>query len=587
MFEKKIPLGAWQEACAIIWRHRGRLLLGFILLFINRISGLVLPSSTKVFVDDIVVRNRWGLFPIIVAAIGAAALMESLSSFALSQVLGVAAQRAITEIRKEIQAHVTRLPIRYFDSTKTGVLVSRIMTDTDSVLNLVGTGFVQFAGSLVTAAIALGVMFYLNWRMSSVTMLIIVMFGLGVIVKLKKLRPLQRERSALNAEVIGRLAECLNGMRIVKSYKAEKHEDLVFAKGIHELFRIITKTMTISSAISAFSRLLLGLFGIVMIVFGGRSIRAGMMTIGELVMYLSFAALLTIPVIQLPAMGTQLTEAIAGLDRVHEIRRIPTEDNASARYAAFTSIGADIVFDDVTFEYTRGIPVLKHVSFHAPTGSTTALVGASGAGKSTLVSLIMAFDRPQMGRISVDGIDLRCVSLSDYRAQLGVVLQEDFIFDGSIAENIAYARPYASRKQVEVAGKIAHCDEFVSRLSDGYDAVIGERGVRLSGGQRQRIGISRAILANPRILVLDEATSNLDSESEALIQDGLRALRAGRTTFVIAHRLSTVLSADQILVLERGEIVERGTHVELIAWAGVYRHLYDAQYRWDSTSSDR
>jgi ABC-type multidrug transport system fused ATPase/permease subunit len=573
--------GAWEEARALVWKHRRRLALGLGLMVISRIAGLVLPASTKYLMDDVVGQRNWELLPILALAVGAATLVEAATSFSLSQVLGVAAQRAITEMRKEVEAHVMRLPVRYFDSTKSGVLISRIMTDAEGIRNLVGTGLVQLAGSLLTASMALVVLIYLNWMLTAVTILVLGAFGAVMATAFRRLRPLFRERGRINADVTGRLAEALGGVRIVKAYTAEKREELVFARGAHRLLRNVAQSMTGVSAVTAFSTLVLGAIGIAMMLVGVASIRTGDMTIGDFVMYLAFTALITAPIIQLANIGTQLTEAFAGLDRIREIKQMATEDDEDTRRMPLPEVRGEVVFDDVTFAYTVGVPVLKGVSFRAPAGSTTALVGSSGSGKSTLISLVMAFNRPLSGRVLVDGHDLAGVRLRDYRQQLGVVLQDNFLFDGTIAENIAYARPHAPREEIEVVSRIAHSDEFIRAFEDGYDTIVGERGVRLSGGQRQRVAIARAILANPRILILDEATSSLDSESEALIQDGLRALRRGRTTFVIAHRLSTIRSADQILVLEGGEIVERGTHEELLAHEGRYRQLYDKQYRFE------
>ena len=440
------------------------------------------------------------------------------------------------------------------------------MTDAEGIRNLVGTGIVQLTGSIVSAALALGVLLYLNWKLTAVTILILGTFGGGMARAFKRLRPLFRERGKINAEVTGRLSESLGGVRIVKAYTAEKREEVVFAKGAHRLFRNVAQTMTGVSGVGASSSLVLGSSLIAMMLIGGSSIRAGEMTIGDFVMYLSFTALMALPVVQLANIGTQISEAFAGLDRIREIRRMATEDQEDAGLAPLPDVRGEVEFDDVTFEYNPGVPVLKHVSFHAPAGSTTALVGSSGSGKSTLISLVMAFNRPQQGRVIVDGRDLSTIPLRDYRGNLGVVLQDNFLFDGTIAENIAYARPHASRDEIKAVSRIAHCDEFVEAFEQQYDTIVGERGVRLSGGQRQRVAIARAILANPRILILDEATSSLDSESEALIQDGLRSLRAGRTTFVIAHRLSTIQSADQILVLEaaRSSNGERTTN----CWRG-------------------
>jgi subfamily B ATP-binding cassette protein MsbA len=579
--KKKITAGALEEARTLIWVHRKRLAIGLGLMVISRLAGLVLPTSTKYLMDDVITQQHWELLPKLALAVGAATLVEATTSFSLSQVLGVAAQRAITEMRKDVEAHVMRLPVRYFDSTKTGVLISRIMTDAEGIRNLVGTGLVQLAGSILTAILALGVLLYLNWKLTAVTTVVLGSFAIGMTTAFKRLRPLFRERGQINAEVTGRLAESLSGVRIVKAYTAEKREELVFAKGAHRLFRNVARSLTGVSTVSAFSTLVLGAIGIAMMLVGGSSIRSGEMTIGDFVMYLTFTALITMPVIQLANIGTQLTEAFAGLDRIREIRRMATEDEEDAGRAPLPDVDGAVEFDNVSFEYNAGTPVLKHVSFRAPAGSTTALVGSSGSGKSTLISLVMAFNRPLSGRVLVDGHDLTTVRLRDFRHHLGVVLQDNFLFDGSIAENIAYAVPHATREEVVAVSRIAHCDEFIQEFEKGYDTIVGERGVRLSGGQRQRVAIARAILADPRILILDEATSSLDSESEALIQDGLKSLRQGRTTFVIAHRLSTIRSADQILVLEHGEIVERGTHDQLLSVGGRYRQLYDKQYRFE------
>jgi subfamily B ATP-binding cassette protein MsbA len=578
---KKFTATAWEEARGLMWAHRKRLAVGLALMLINRAAGLVLPATSKWLMDDVVAKGRWDLLSTLAFAAGSATLVESASSFALSRVLGVAAQRAITDMRRQVEAHVMRLPVRYFDSTKTGILISRVMTDAEGIRNLVGTGLVQLAGSIVTAVVSFGILFYLNWRLTTITLFVLGAFGGGLAVAFGRLRPLFRERGQINAEVTGRLAETLNGARIVKAYTAEKREELVFTRGAHRLFRNVAQSLTGVSAVTAFSTLVLGAIGVVMIMVGGSSIRSGDMTVGEFVMYLMFTGLMALPVVQLASIGTQISEAFAGLDRIREIRRMATEDDEDASLDAMPHIHGEVEFDDVTFEYTEGTPVLKHVSFKAPAGSTTALVGSSGSGKSTLISLAMTFNRPISGRVLVDRRDLKTVKLRDYRQHLGVVLQDNFLFDGTIAENIAYARPRATRDEIVAVSRIAHCDEFIQEFEKGYDTVVGERGVRLSGGQRQRVAIARAILADPKILILDEATSSLDSESEALIQDGLKALRQGRTTFVIAHRLSTIRSSDQILVLEHGEIVERGTHEQLLQQDGRYRQLYDKQYRFE------
>jgi len=476
---------------------------------------------------------------------------------------------------------VLRLPVSYFDSTKSGILISRIMSDAEGIRNLVGTGLVQLIGGLFTGAIALVVLFVLNWRLTSIAILILGLFGGGMAYAFAKLRPLFRERGKINAEVTGRLGETLGGIRIVKAYRAERGERQVFGRGVNRLFRNVAGTMTGISTLGSFATVIIGAIGILMILEGGHAVLAGSMSLGDLFMYGIFVGLVALPLINIASIGTQITEAFAGLDRLREVRSQVTEDAADEDRAPLPALQGDLRFEDVSFAYEPGKLVLRHVSFHAAAGSTTALVGSSGSGKSTLIGLVMAFHRPGEGRIIVDRQDLGGIRLHDYRQHLGAVLQDNFLFDGTIAENIAFAAPHASREEIEAAARVAHCDEFVKGFEKGYDTIVGERGVKLSGGQRQRVAIARAILADPRILILDEATSSLDSESEALIQDGLRALRRGRTTFVIAHRLSTIRSANQILVLEHGEIVERGTHDELLAANGRYRQLYDKQYRFE------
>ena len=582
--KKKMTSAAWQEAKRLIWARRGRLSLGLALMLVNRLSGLVLPATSKYLIDDVIGKGRADLLMPLAFAAGAATVVQAVTSFALSQVLGVAAQRAITEMRRRVEAHVARLPVSYFDSTQSGVLISRIMTDAEGIRNLVGTGLVQLTGSVVTALAALAYLFYLNWWLTSVTLLALMAFGGAMALAFKRLRPLFRERGKINAEVTGRLNETLGGIRIVKTYTAEKREELVFTKGVNRLFRNIAQSITGVSSITAFSTVVVGVIGVIMIVVGGRAILAGQMTLGEFITYIFFTGLMAAPVVQIAAIGTQISEAFAGLDRIHELMTMRTEDDEDNTRRPLSNVDGEIVFEDVTFEYNAGVPVLKHVSFEAPAGTTTALVGSSGSGKSTLISLVMAFNRPMSGRILVDRHDLSDVRLRDYRSQLGVVLQDNFLFDGTVGDNIRYGRKDATMEEIREVSRIAHADEFIEGFEKKYDTVVGERGVKLSGGQRQRVAIARAILADPRVLVLDEATSSLDSESEALIQDGLRSLRAGRTTFVIAHRLSTIRSADQILVIEHGEIVERGTHAELIALGGRYRTLYDKQY---SLEADR
>src|SRR5213594_1914769 len=558
-----ITPGAWQEARALIYAHRKRLSLGLVLLLVNRVAGFVLPASPKWLIDRVIGQHRPELLLPLALATGAATLVQAVTGFGLSQILGVAAQRAITDMRRTVQAYVLRLPVSYFDSTKSGILISRIMSDAEGIRNLVGTGLVQLVGGLLTGAVALVVLFVLNWRLTAIAILILACFGAGMALAFTKLRPLFRERGKINAEVTGRLGETLGGIRIVKAYHAERSERLVFTRGANTLFRNIASTMTGISGVGSFATIIIGAIGILMILEGGHAVLTGVMTLGDLFMYAIFVGLVALPLINIASIGTQITEAFAGLDRIQEIRRQVTEDAEDAARAAVGDVRGDVVFEDVSFEYVPEKEVLKHVSFRAAPGSTTALVGSSGAGKSTLIGLVLAFSRPKSGRIRVDGRDLAALRLAGYRRQLGVVLQDNFLFDGTIAENIAFARPHATRREIEAVARIAHCDEFVEQFDEKYDTIVGERGVKLSGGQRQRISIARAILADPRILVLEEATASLDSESEAAIQDGLRTLRRGRTTFVIAHRLSTIRSADQILVMERGAIVERGTHAEL------------------------
>ncbi|MDX2042298.1 MAG: ABC transporter ATP-binding protein [Acidobacteriota bacterium] len=572
---------AWAEARSLVVQHRWRLMLGGVLMIFNRLVGLVLPASTKFLIDDVVGKQRADLLLPIALAAGGATFIQAVTSFSLSQVLGVAAQRAITEMRKRVQSKVERLPISYFDSTQTGKLISRIMNDADGIRNLVGTGLVQLTGSIITAVIALCVLFYLNWRLTSVTIVVLAAFGGGLAFAFNKLRPLFRDRGEIQSEITGRLGESLGGIRIVKAYTAEKREELVFARGAHKLFRNIAKSMTGVSAITAFSSVIVGAIGVVMITVGGRSVLAGEMTVGDMFMYVAFTGLMALPVIEISAIGTQITEAFAGLDRIREILTLKTEDDEDSQREALGNLRGEVEFDNVSFEYNENVPVLKNVSFKAPAGSTTALVGSSGSGKSTLISLVMNFNHPLSGRVKIDGRDLTGLKLRDYRSYLGVVLQDNFLFDGTIADNISFSNPHATRTEIEDAARIAHCEEFIAGFEKGYETIVGERGVKLSGGQRQRIAIARALLADPKILILDEATSSLDSESEAMIQEGLRRLRQGRTTFVIAHRLSTIRSADQILVLEAGEIVERGSHDELIAHEGRYKQLYDKQYKFE------
>jgi subfamily B ATP-binding cassette protein MsbA len=571
----------WQEARDIVWAHRKRLALGGVLMIVSRMAGLVLPASSKYLIDDVIVKQRFEMLKWIALAIGLATLVQAVTSFGLTQILGVAAQYAITEMRKQVQAKIERLPVSFFDSTQTGKLISRIMSDAEGIRNLVGTGLVQLVGSMITALVSLGVLFWLNWKMTSVTIVVLAVFGGALAYAFSKLRPIFKERQIINAEVTGRLGESLSGIRIVKSYTAEKREEIVFAKGAHRLFRNVAKSMTGVSAMTGFSSVVIGAIGVILILIGGQAVIAKTMTLGDLFMYIFFTGLMAMPIVQFTSIATQISEAFAGLDRIREILGSRTEDEDDAEKASITSVRGSIDFEDVHFEYEEAVPVLNGVSFSSPAGSTTALVGTSGSGKSTILSLVLNFIQPKSGRVLVDGKDLQSVRLRDYRRHLGVVLQENFLFDGTINENIRFANAKASDEEIRKACELAYCHEFIEKFNDGYETVVGERGVKLSGGQRQRIAIARAILADPKILILDEATSSLDSESEQMIQQGLQSLRAGRTTFVIAHRLSTIRSADEILVVEEGRIVESGSHSELIAMEGRYKQLYDKQHQFE------
>lgn len=571
--------GVAREVWRLIHERRGRLALGVGLIAIGRVAGLVLPASPKVLIDWVIGRDRWDLLLPLVLVATAAAVVQSLTSLALAVVVGVAAQRSITEARMRLQRHLIRLPVPYFDSHRTGVMISRIMTDPNGIRNLVGTGFVQLVGGLFTASLSYCVLLYLSWRMTVTVSVLLLLFGGGLAAVLKRLRPIYREQGRLNAELTGRLNEMLGGIRIVKAYSAAKREDLVFARGAHRLFRKVVDSMLGIAGLTAYSTFLVGMIGVVILWMGGSAVRSGSMSLGDVVTYVVFAGMVVGPLVQISSVGTQLSEALAGLDRMRDIERLATEDVGEDSRQPLGEVRGDLAFEDVTFEYEPDVPVLESLNFRAPAGSTTALVGPSGAGKSTLTSLVMAFNRPTRGRVTVDGRDLARIRLRDYRRILGVVLQEDFLFASTVAANIAYGRPGASRDDLERAAELAHCTEFIDRLPQGYETKIGERGVKLSAGQRQRIAIARAIVADPKLLILDEATSNLDSRSEVEIQDGLRTLRRGRTSFVIAHRLSTIMSADQILVLDQGRIVERGTHTELLAEGGLYRQLFNEQRR--------
>jgi len=572
---------AWREARSLLWAARARLSLGLSLLLVNRLAGFVLPYQAGLFIEEAAGPRRIEAFSNIAWIVGAATLVQAVTMMGNTRVLGVAAQHAITDMRRRLEAHVLRLSVRQFDATQTGAFLSRILHDAEGLRHLVGTGLVQLAGSAITAVVALGLLFRLDVGLTLVTLAVLAAYALGARLAFAVLRPLFRERSTILADITGRLTQALGGIRVVKTYNAERREDLVFTKAAHRLLRNVARSGLTVSAMFSLTNLAVGAIGIVIILGGGHAVLDGTMTIGALVSYAGFTGLLAMPLVRIASVGPQITEALAGLDRISGVLATPREDADEATRQPMNGIHGEVAFDDVWFEYAPGVPVLSGVSFRVPAGTTTALVGPSGSGKSTLMGLVMAFHRPAKGTVRIDGRDLAGLRLGDYRRHLGVVLQDNFLFDGTIADNIAYGAPRSSRTDIERAGRIAHVAEFAERLAAGYDTVVGERGVRLSGGERQRVAIARAILADPAILLLDEATSSLDSEDELIVQDGLRALRRGRTTIVIAHRLSTIRAADQILVLDAGRIVERGTHGELLARRGRYRQLYERQHPLD------
>jgi len=567
----------WRDLQGLIWPRRKLFITGLLLTFINRAASLVLPGSTKFLIDDVVQKHRQDMLIPIVAAVGVAVLIQAVTSYALIQLLSTSAQRLIAEMRVRVQQHIGRLPVRYYDANKTGALVSRIMSDVEGVRNLVGTGLVDFIGGLFTAVIAFGLLLKINTSLTFLALGFLLVFGLILRKAFGSIRPIFRERGKINAEVTGRLNESLGGVRVVKGFHAEDREAAVFEAGAFRLFENVRKTLFATSIIGLASTLLMGVVSITVMIVGGRMILAGSMTIGDFFAFTLYLGFLVAPVFQMVSIGTQITEAFAGLDRMHEVLEEQPEDIDPERLVQLDGIAGNVRFENVTFEYEAGKPVLHGVGLEAVPGAVTALVGSSGSGKSTLIGLVAAFAKPTSGHIYIDDIDLSYVRLDSYRSHLGVVLQDNFLFDGTIKENILFGKPAASDDEVWRAATIARVDEFATKMENGLDTIIGERGVKLSGGQRQRVAIARAILADPRILILDEATSSLDTESEALIQEGLAALMAGRTTFVIAHRLSTIRSADQILVLENGVIVERGTHPQLLAYGGRYFDLYTRQ----------
>ena len=558
--------------------RRGLLALGFALMVINRIAALVLPYSTRFFIDTVINKHHMDKLRLLVLFVLGATLVQGVTSFSLTQSLSKAAQRLITELRQQVQAHISRLPVAFYDTNKTGALVSRIMSDVEGVRNLLGTGLVDFAGGLVTSGIALVLLLRTSPQMTLIAVGSFVCFGIFLNKAFATIRPIFRERGKINAEVTGRLTESLGGVRVIKGYHAEQREEAVFSTGVHRLLDNVMRTLTATSVMSLSASVLLGVVGAITMYVGAHQIASGTLTVGGFVSYTLLLGFLVAPIMQIVSIGTQLTEALAGLERTQEIMRERPEDQDPKRSVFLPDIVGRIEFENVSFTYDGIHDVLRNISFRADPGTVTALVGSSGSGKSTTIGLISAFYTPTEGRILVDDTDLSTVRLDSYRTRLGVVLQESFLFDGTIRENVSFSRPGASEEDILRACRIARVDEFAETFADKYDTIVGERGVKLSGGQRQRISIARAILAEPRILILDEATSSLDSESEQMIQQGLSYLMKGRTTFVIAHRLSTIRRADQILVMEQGQIVERGTHEQLYAARSRYYDLYTRQH---------
>jgi len=556
--------------------------LGLLILLINRSAGLVAPYAPKLLLDRVIAKRDIHFLPFLAAGLVGAVLVQTFTSFLLSQLFAKEGQRLIAELRCKVKAHVGRLPVTYYDSNRTGALLSRIMNDVEGVRSLIGPGFVEFVGGIITAGFVLIIMLRMSVLLTAVAAVFLLVFGLIWKSNVKSLRPIYRERNAANSDVSARLTESLGGIRVVKAYRAEEREDRAFAEGVHKLLQIGFRVIQKNSLMNMATAMDIGVLGAVVMSLGAYQILVGRMSVGDLFSYIMFMAYVSTPIIQLSVLGTSLIEALAGLDRTREILVEQPEDADPDRTITLPELKGRIVFDHVHFAYEADKPVLKDVSFDASPGSVTALVGSSGSGKSTIIGLVASFYKPTRGGVIVDGASLSQIRLDSYRPMLGVVLQDSFLFAGTIRENVKFCRPEASEEAFRRACHIAHVDEFAERFKNGYETVIGERGIKLSGGQRQRMAIARAILADPKILILDEATSSLDSESELFIQEGLKYLMAGRTTFVIAHRLSTVRQADQILVVEDGRIVERGTHASLYAKSGRYFELYKKQYGLES-----
>ena len=570
----------WKRAFwQFIWPRRKNVLIGLVLIIISRAAGLVLPGSTKYLMDDVVADHDMGMLKILLIAVGVSLVVQSVTSYVLTQLLSVEAQLLISQLRTQVQRKILSLPIGFFDSTKSGALVSRIMTDVEGVRNLVGTGLVQIVGGTLTAVVSLVWLITISPMMTLYTLVPICIFAFIAMKAFARIRPIFRTRGVINAEVTGRLTETLNGVRVIKGFGAEEQENRAFEKGVARLFDNVRTSLTTTSLISSISTLLLGLASAGIMGIGATLMVENKLSTGDFLQFTVLLGFMVAPIVQMSNIGSQFTEAFAGLDRTEELMNLRPEDLPEERPIQLKELKGDIVFNDVHFTYDEGKEVLHGISFAAPAGSVIALVGSSGSGKSTIAGLAATFLTPTTGTVTVDGHDLSKVGLASYRKHLGVVLQDDFLFEGTIRENVLFPRPDASEEQVQNAVKAAYVNEFTDRMELGLDTVIGERGVKLSGGQRQRVAIARAMLADPKILILDEATSNLDTESESLIQKSLNALVKDRTTFVIAHRLSTIRQATEILVIEHGVIAERGTHTELIAKQGRYFDLYTYQAR--------
>ena len=578
--KKKISGASLRHAFEeIIWPRKKLLAVGLVLIMVRSLAGLVMPASSRYLFDDVIANGNMTLFGQLLAVVGIAVALQAASSYALVLLLSVEAQHLIASLRTQVQHHVLHLPVRVFDNTKTGELVTRIMDDVEGVRNLVGTGLVQLVGGTVTAIVAFAYLVTIDGVMTALALVPLGGFAFVSTKAFSKLRPAFMERGRIRAEVVGRLTEALGGIRVIKGFHALEKESEIFHAGVMRIYDNVKTTLTTTSLVTSLGTFFMGSASVMILGYGGYLIIQGELTVGELVSFTLFLGFLIAPVVQMANIGTQMTEAFAGLDRTAEVLSWKQEDDDPLRTETMARIEGHLVFEDVHFSYEEDKPVLKGITFDAPPGTVIALVGSSGSGKSTIAGLAATFLEPDSGRVLVDGVDLRNILLASYREQLGLVFQDDFLFDGTIRENLRFARPAATDDELEEVAQKAYVKEFTERFPDGLDTIIGERGVKLSGGQRQRVTIARALLANPRILLLDEATSSLDTESEAMIQKSLGDLLRGRTTVVIAHRLSTIQRADLILVIEDGQIAERGRHDDLMAKKGRYHQLYTVQAR--------